>query len=83
MAAVGWQPLVGLVMRMLTYYWEQQPERTQAPPLVDGHDLLQRFGLEPGPQIGRLLEAVREAQAIGQVCTRDEAIELVKCLLDG
>jgi hypothetical protein len=79
----GWQPLVGLVVQMLAYYWERQPGRAQSPPLLDGRDLLQSFGLEPGPQIGRLLGAVREAQAIGQVRTRDEAIELVKGLIEG
>ena len=79
----GWQRLMGLVVRMLTYHWERQTEQAQAPLLVDGRILQQSFELEPGPQIGRLLEAVREAQAIGQVRTRDEAMELVRGLIEG
>jgi poly(A) polymerase len=50
-----------------------------APPkLVDGHDLMNRFGLSPGPRIGELLESVQEAQAAGEVETKEEALALVE-----
>ena len=79
----NWQRLVGLVTQMLGYYWNREAERTEVPPLVDGRDLLGEFGLKPGPQIGRLLEAVREAQAVGEVRTRGEAMDLVRGLIEG
>jgi len=31
------------------------------------------LGLAPGPRIGELIEALREAQAAGEVSTRSEA----------
>jgi hypothetical protein len=31
--------------------------------------------LRPGPRIGELLEAIREAQALGEVKTKAEAIQ--------
>jgi len=34
--------------------------------------------MSPGPDMGRLLEAVREAQAAGDVTTRDEALQFVQ-----
>jgi hypothetical protein len=40
------------------------------------------FSLEPGPQIGHLIELVREAQASGEVSTTDEAFELVRAILN-
>ena len=40
------------------------PER-----LLTGHDLMQYFDLPPGPQIGRLLEQIEEAQAVGEIAT--------------
>ncbi|MDO8578371.1 MAG: HD domain-containing protein [Dehalococcoidales bacterium] len=49
--------------------------------LVDGNDLIEKFGLEPGPRIGEILEAVREAQAAGEIKTREEALELVMVFL--
>ena len=49
--------------------------------LVDGHDLMGIFGLEPGPALGRLLEVVEEAQGIGEIKTRVEALALVRRLI--
>jgi hypothetical protein len=73
--------LVELVARMLDEHWGRQAQAVALPPLVDGHDLLQEFGLSPGPEIGELLEAVREARACGEVSSRKEALSLVRTLL--
>jgi poly(A) polymerase len=54
-----------------------------APPkLLDGHDLIKEFGMQPGPEIGKVLETLREAQAAGEISTRQEAIDFVKQLLE-
>jgi hypothetical protein len=44
------------------------------PPLVRGDDVMAAFGLGPGPEVGRLLARAREAQAMGLVRTREEAL---------
>lgn len=75
--AEPWSHLLSLVSRMLADYWERSAERVSPPELLDGHDLQHQFDLQPGPHIGELLEAVREAQVSGQVRTRDEALALV------
>jgi len=36
--------------------------------------VMARYGLEPGPAVGRLLAHAREAQDLGLVRTRDEAL---------
>jgi poly(A) polymerase len=51
------------------------------PKLLDGHDIMETFALEPGPKIGALLELVQEAQASGEIATRGAAMELVKARL--
>jgi len=43
---------------------------------------MSEFGLEPGPEIGRLLDAVREAQAAGEVANRDDALTLARRLAE-
>ena len=57
----------------------QAPHR--APKLIDGHDLIEVFSLAPGPRIGVLLELVGEAQASGEISSKDEAIKLVRSSL--
>jgi hypothetical protein len=51
-------------------------------PLLRGGDLLD-LGLEPGPEIGRLLELVAEERAVGAISTREEALALVRRELAG
>ena len=52
-----------------------------APTLVNGNDLMDALQIPPGPQIGRLLEILREAEAVGAVASRDEALSLAARLL--
>jgi poly(A) polymerase len=50
-----------------------------APPkLIDGHDLINLFGLKPGPQIREILDSVRESQAAGELTTREQTLSYVK-----
>jgi hypothetical protein len=51
--------------------------------LIDGHDVMSAFGLSPGPRVGELLEALREAQAAGEVTDKQEALQYVTRLLTG
>ncbi|MGH7318630.1 MAG: HD domain-containing protein [Candidatus Rokuibacteriota bacterium] len=44
------------------------------PPLLRGGDVMAAFALPPGPEVGRLLRQAREAQALGLVQTREEAL---------
>lgn len=46
----------------------------RTPPLVRGDDVMGAFGLAPGPEVGQLLARAREAQALGLVRTREEAL---------
>jgi poly(A) polymerase len=71
--------------RMMTYILQvgtqqTRPERPER--LVTGHDLMQEFGLEPGPQLGVLLEKINEAQAAGEISNREEALALAKQALN-
>jgi poly(A) polymerase len=66
----GRMPLV----RELLAGWEEQRESFRREPLLRGDDVMARFGLSPGPEVGRLLARAREAQDLGLVGTRDEAL---------
>ena len=68
LAYVGAQELVGVV----------EAARLADPkePLVRGDEL----GLEPGPEIGRILGVIDEERAAGTISTREEALELARVL---
>jgi len=73
----GYKEHARMVEYVLTQHLEQ--ERVTIPPkLVSGHDLINTFGLSPGPKIGKLLEAVREAQASGEITNREEALSYIR-----
>lgn len=59
------------------FKWFQEQATVVPPKLIDGHTLVDKLGLAPGPQIGELLEAVREAQAAGEISTAEEALNFV------
>lgn len=50
----------------------------RAPRLLDGHDIMSDLGLTEGPEVGRLLASLREAQATGEVTDRAEALAWVR-----
>jgi tRNA nucleotidyltransferase/poly(A) polymerase len=75
-----WRDYLGLTQAMLEGYFRKSEEVVAPPPLVTGQDVMALLGLEPGPRIGELLEAVREAQAEGTVTTRAEGLELLRRL---
>ncbi|MCW5879155.1 MAG: HD domain-containing protein [Anaerolineales bacterium] len=66
---------------LLAAYYEQQAEVVAPAPLLNGAELMAELALAPGPEIGRLLEALREAQAAGELADRAAALALARRLL--
>jgi poly(A) polymerase len=77
----GWRPHVALVDHVLRTRLREE-EVISPPKLVDGDDLMAELGLSPGPELGAVLEAVREAQAAGEVSSREEAVALARRYLE-
>ena len=55
----------------------EQKDRSEAPRLLTGHDLID-MGIPQGPDMGRLLGIVNDAQIRGDITTREEAVELIQ-----
>jgi poly(A) polymerase len=62
------------LIRDLLRGWQRERQASAAPPLLRGQDVMARFGLAPGPTVGWLLGRAREAQDLGLVATREEAL---------
>ena len=54
--------------------------RPSLPKLVSGEDVMEILGIGPGPVVGRVLEEVREAQVLGKIRTREEALEWISAI---
>jgi len=69
-----WREHLAFTSQMLDHYFREPQEVANPPQLVTGRDVMSLLGISPGPQVGDLLEAMREAQAEGRVRTREEAL---------
>jgi poly(A) polymerase len=76
-----WREHCRMIEYVLNKYIEEE-NLTAPPKLIDGHDIMHSFGINQGPQVGELLEAVKEAQAAGEVNSREQAIDYIKRLLE-
>jgi hypothetical protein len=78
-----WTHLLDIVSILLEAWWEHPEESISPQTLITGHDLIIQFGIKPGPQIGYLLEKIRESQAVGEIHTREEALESIQIWISG
>ena len=72
-----WRMHIEQIKYVLEVYNKQESEIMPVR-LIDGNDLMREFKLSPGRQIGRFLAMIKEAQAAGEIRTREEALELVR-----
>lgn len=74
--AERWTRRLEVAETLLIGYFEQREKTVMPYPLVTGEDLMAALGLAPGPEVGQLLETIKEAQAAGEISTKDEALAL-------
>jgi poly(A) polymerase len=78
-----WVERLDMISQMFEVYFSKHDEVIAPPPLVNGNDIMRELGLPPGKQVGVILEAIREAQASGEVVTKEDALALGKRVLEG
>jgi poly(A) polymerase len=64
-----------LAMGRILEVLEEAPPK---PPLLTGNDVMMLLGLSPGPRVGQALELLKEAEAVGDATTREEAEALLR-----
>lgn len=72
-----WQRHTSMLSDILRRGFEELRE-SKPSLLFDGNEIQHLFGLPPGPEIGRLLQTLREAEAAGKVQTHEEALDLLR-----
>ena len=73
-----WAACLEVVRIFLENWFERPAESIVPPPLVDGNDIMKELGIQSGRQVGELLEAIREAQAMGAILTREQALDFAR-----
>jgi len=69
-----WASTLDICRILLEAWYEKADEIIKPLPLVNGDDLIVELKQKPGPEIGKILEAIRELQAGGIISSRDQAL---------
>ena len=64
--------------RLLKFYLEKKDTLKPLPKLLDGKEIMELTGLKPTPQLGKIIEALKEAQLNGDVTNIEEAEVFIK-----
>lgn len=79
-----WRAYLRHVAQLLAFVFSEKGLETPAlRPLVDGRMIMRELQLEPGPQVGALLESLLEAQAAGEINNSEDALRLARRLYAG
>lgn len=73
-----WSSLLSVISTLYSTYYHDHEQIVAPPRLLDGHSIMELLDTPPGHEIGRLLQLLEEAQAAGEVSTRDEAVAFVR-----
>jgi tRNA nucleotidyltransferase/poly(A) polymerase len=77
-----WGARIETVRELLSAYFLQGGTSIQQEPLLRGDEISSELGIVPGPEIGRIIREIKEAQAVGEIRSRSEAISLAREIKD-
>ncbi|MBX3086047.1 MAG: HD domain-containing protein [Anaerolineae bacterium] len=77
-----WITHIQCVTPLLDGYFNRHDEIVAPAPLLTGREIMRELDLPAGPAIGRIVRALQEAQASGEIATRDQAIELARQVIE-
>jgi poly(A) polymerase len=73
-----WEEALRSIDRIFDAWFNYYGVIVSPPKLLDGNDLMGKFGIQPGPQIGKILQLIKEEQAAGKILERNAAFEFAK-----
>jgi poly(A) polymerase len=62
--------------RLVSYYFHEYSS-TEGDLLLSGDEVMSLVGIGPGPELGKKMEQLREAECVGLVTTVEEAREFI------
>lgn len=64
--------------RLLNFYLSVRDKLEPLPKLLSGNDVMEILDIKPSPELGRILDALHEAQINGDVTTKEQAVSYIK-----
>ncbi len=68
-----WQRELDMTQAIFSAWYEQHAAQVDPPLLVNGEDIMQWLGINPGPEVGEILEQIREHQILREIKNREDA----------
>lgn len=68
---------INALTKLLNDYLEMRKNIKPLEKLLDGRDIMELLNIKQGPQLGEIVNALKEAQISGNVTTKEEAINFV------
>jgi len=75
----GWSPILRETLRVIAHI-DQVCCLERARRLINGHALLE-MGMQPGPELGKILEIIHDRILAGEITTQEEALVEARALL--
>ena len=72
----AWPRVSATAAQVLGQFWQRR-HTVPVAPLLQGRDLL-ALGLSPGPRVGEILREIETRERLGQVGSREQALELAR-----
>ena len=66
-----------IMLNLIDRYFLQKKQKP-LPKLIDGYQIMAKFALSPSPFIGKIIKKIKEEQALGNISTKKEALQLAK-----
>jgi hypothetical protein len=70
--------LQAVIARLLDRFYHAHDRIVEPPKLLNGREVMNTLGIQSGPRVGEFLDALREAEAAGEVTSREQAVEFIK-----
>jgi tRNA nucleotidyltransferase/poly(A) polymerase len=77
-AAERWASRIKLARTLFEAWFEKYEFIVEPEHLIDGDDVMELLGSTPGPDIGHIIENVREGQVSGELSTRDQVLKFIQ-----
>lgn len=71
---------ISALNNLLEFYLKAKETLKPLPKLLEGNEVMNILSIKPSPQLGKIMDALQEAQISGDILTKDEAVAFIKTL---